>query len=133
MQKCGMLLIGHGSRLPFNKDLVESTGRIIADRHPEYIVKCAFMEMSTPSIGQSLDEFRHEKIDILIVVPLFLAKGIHIINDIPDMLGLPVGTKKGSFLLNGKTIPMVYADPIGSAPLLADLMVQNAKNALELV
>jgi sirohydrochlorin cobalto/nickelchelatase len=132
MQRCGMLLVGHGSRLPFNKDLVELTGRIIADRHPEYIVKCAFMETDLPSIGESLDEFKREHIDVLIVVPLFLAKGIHIINDIPDMLGLPVGTKKGSFLLNGKAIPMVYADPIGSAPLLADIMVQNAKSALEL-
>jgi len=28
---------------------------------------------------------------------------------------------------------MVYADPIGSAPLLADLMVQNAASALELL
>lgn len=128
-----MLLVGHGSKLPFNKELVESTGKIIADRYPEYIVKCAFMEMSTPNIGQSLDEFRHENIDVLIVVPLFLAKGVHILKDIPELLGLPEGVRKGTFPQNGKTIPMVYADPIGSAPLLADLMVQNAKSALELV
>jgi sirohydrochlorin cobalto/nickelchelatase len=133
MQKSGMLLVGHGSKLPFNKELVESTGKFIADRSPEYIVKCAFMEMSTPSIRQSLNEFRNENIDILIVVPLFLAKGVHILQDIPELLGLPEGVRKGTFLLNGKTIPMVYADPIGSAPLLADIMVQNAKSALELV
>jgi sirohydrochlorin cobalto/nickelchelatase len=133
MQKRGMLLVGHGSKLPFNKELVESTGKIIADRYPEYIVKCAFMEMSTPSIGQSLDEFRNENIDVLIVVPLFLAKGVHILKDIPELLGLPEGVRKGTFPHNDKTIPMVYADPIGPAPFLADLMVQNAKSALELV
>ena len=128
-----MLLVGHGSKLPFNKELVESTGMIIADRYPEYIVKCAFMEMDLPSIGQSLEAFRHEQIDVLIVVPLFLAKGVHILKDIPELLGLPDSARKGTFLRNGKTIPMVYADPIGSAPLLADLMVQNAASALELL
>jgi hypothetical protein len=32
--------------------------------------------------------------------------------------------------LNGKMIPLLYADPIGSDPLLADLMVKNAERVL---
>jgi sirohydrochlorin cobalto/nickelchelatase len=40
MERIGILLVGHGSKFPFNKDLVESTGKTIAERHPEYIVKC---------------------------------------------------------------------------------------------
>ena len=46
---------------------------------------------------------------------------------------MPEGSKKGSFVLNGKTIPLVYADPIGSDPLLADLMIKNATKALSLL
>jgi sirohydrochlorin ferrochelatase len=133
MEKTGILLVGHGSKLHFNKDLVESTGKIIAERHPEYIVKCAFMEMSTPSILQSLREFKSEKIDILVIVPLFLAKGVHILHDIPELIGLPQGTKTGTFTLNSRSIPLVYAEPIGSAPMLADIMAQNAKDALTLI
>ena len=86
-----------------------------------------------PSIGKSLNECKNENIDVLIVVLLFLAKGVHILQDIPELLGLPEGVSKGTFPLNGKTIPMVYADPTGSAPLLADLVAQNAKSARELV
>jgi len=128
-----MLLVGHGSKLPYNKELVESTSKIVQERHPEYIVKCAFMNMNTPSIEESLDEFKKEKIDALVVVPLFLAKGVHILKDIPGLIGLPEGTQKGTFTMNGRVIPLVYADPIGSDPLLADLMAKNAKNALALI
>jgi sirohydrochlorin cobalto/nickelchelatase len=133
MEMKGMLLVGHGSKLPYNQELVESTGKIIQDRHPEYIVKCAFMNMNSPSIEESLNEFKKEKINALIVVPLFLAKGVHILKDIPGLIGLPEGSQKGTFTLNGKTIPLVYADPIGSDPLLADLMAKNAQNALALI
>ena len=126
----GMLLVGHGSTMPYNKELVETTGKLIAAQTKEFIVKCAFMNMNTPSIEDALLEFKKEKIDALVVVPLFLAKGVHIEKDIPGVIGLPEGVKKGTFALNGKSIPLVYADPIGSDPLLADLMVKNAKKAL---
>jgi sirohydrochlorin cobaltochelatase len=133
MERKGMLLVGHGSKLPYNKELVESTSKIVQDRHPEYIVKCAFMNMNSPSIKESLNEFKSEKIDAIVVVPLFLAKGVHILQDIPGLIGLPEGTQKGTFTMNGKVIPLVYAEPIGSDPLLADLMAKNAKNALSLI
>jgi len=77
-----------------------------------------------------MDAFRKESIDVLVVVPLFLAKGVHILQDIPEIIGLSQGEMKGQFALNGKTIPLLYADPIGSDPLLADLMVKNAERVL---
>ena len=88
------------------------------------------MNMNSPSIEECMDEFRKEKIDALVVVPLFLAKGVHILKDIPAILGLAEGTNRGDFLLNGESIPLLYADPIGSDPLLADLMVKNAEKVL---
>jgi sirohydrochlorin cobaltochelatase len=129
----GMLLVGHGSSMPYNKELVESTAKMITAETGEYVVRCGFMNMNTPSIKEALASFHGEKIDALIVVPLFLAKGVHIEKDIPSEIGLAAGQKKGTFALNGTTIPLVYADPIGSDPLLASLMVKNAKKALELL
>ncbi len=128
-----MLLVGHGSTMPYNQELVEKTAAFIRAQNTDFIVKCGFMNMNKPSIKESLTEFRRESIDVLVVVPLFLAKGVHIEKDIPGEIGLPEGTKKGSFVLNGKTIPLVYADPIGSDPLLADLMIKNATKALSLL
>jgi sirohydrochlorin cobaltochelatase len=127
----GMLLLGHGSTLPFNKELVETTARLIAEQNAEYIVKCGFLNMNTPTVGDALAEFRKEKIDALVVVPLFLAKGVHILKDIPELIGFSEGQTRGSFTLNGNDIPMVYAEPIGSDPLLAALMIKSAQKALQ--
>ena len=130
MSKKGMLLVGHGSTMPYNQELIENTAAFIRNKNSDYIVKCGFMNMNKPSIKDSLEAFRHEPIDTLVVVPLFLARGVHIEKDIPGEIGLPEGSKKGSFVLNGKTISLLYADPIGSDPLLADLMIKNAQKAL---
>ena len=131
MGMMGMLLVGHGSSMPYNKELVEATGKMIAAQTRDFVVKCGFMNMNNPSIKESLESFRHEKIDALVVVPLFLAKGVHIEKDIPGEIGFMEGQKKGTFTLNGKSIPLVYADPIVSDPLLASLMVKNAQKALQ--
>jgi sirohydrochlorin cobaltochelatase len=119
--------------MPYNQELAEKTAEFIRTKNAGYIVKCGFMNMNKPTIRESLEAFRHEPIEALVVVPLFLAKGVHIEKDIPGEIGLADGVKKGSFALNGKSIPLVYADPIGSDPLLAELMVRNADKALSLL
>ncbi|MFA5295401.1 MAG: sirohydrochlorin nickelochelatase [Methanoregulaceae archaeon] len=133
MGKKGILLVGHGSKLPYNKELVEETAGLIADRHQDFMVKCGFMNMNSPSIDDAMQAFRNEQIDVLVVVPLFLAKGVHIVKDIPAIIGLGEGETRGQFALNGRSIPLLYADPIGSDPLLADLMVKNAHKMLALL
>ncbi|MCE5337968.1 MAG: sirohydrochlorin nickelochelatase [Methanomicrobiaceae archaeon] len=130
MGKKGMLLVGHGSKLPYNKELIETTAEIIAGKTDEYVIKPGFMSLNTPTVEEQLEAFRKEDIDMLVVVPLFLARGVHINQDIPEILGLPEGTRKGTFRLNGKTVPLVYASPIGSDPLLAELMLKNASDAI---
>ena len=130
MGKKGMLLVGHGSKLPYNKELIETTAGIIAGKTDEYVIKPGFMSLNTPTVEEQLEAFREEDIDMLVVVPLFLARGVHINQDIPEILGLPEGSRKGTFRLNGKTIPLVYASPIGSDPLLAELMLKNASDAI---
>ncbi|MDI6720233.1 MAG: sirohydrochlorin nickelochelatase [Methanomicrobiales archaeon] len=131
MSKKGMLLVGHGSKLPYNKELVEETAHLIQRMSQEFVVKCGFMSINEPSVEASLEDFRSEDIDLIVVVPLFLAKGVHILKDIPALLGLEPGRNRGSFLLNGRSIPLYYADPIGQDPLLAELMLKNAYRAIE--
>jgi len=126
----GMLLVGHGSKLPYNKELIETTAKLIAEKTDDYIVKPGFMSLNTPTVEDQLEAFRSEEIDMLVVVPLFLAKGVHINQDIPEILGLPKGERAGTFQLNGGTVPLVYANPIGSDPLLAELMLKNASDAI---
>lgn len=130
MTEKGLLLVGHGSRLEYNKQLITTTADLMKNLTDEYLIKSCFLEYSNPTVTEGLDEMRKENIDILVVVPLFLAKGIHILRDIPKLLGLESGKKQGTFLLgSGKEIPLVYAEPIGIDPLLAELMLKNAQAA----
>lgn len=128
-----MLLVGHGSKLPYNKELILETGRMIQERSSDFSVRCGFMSMNEPSVTEQLEAFRHEPIEALVVVPLFLARGVHIEKDIPALLGLADGEKTGTFSANGSSVPLVYADPIGVDPLLAELMLKNAAKALTLI
>lgn len=130
MAQKGLLLVGHGSKLPHNKELVDSTAALIAAKNKGYIVKSGFMSMNEPSVEDSIQAFADEDIELLVVVPLFLAKGIHILKDIPEILGLDEGKKRGVITINGRQLPLLYADPIGGDPLLAELMLKNAENAI---
>ncbi|HJJ92623.1 MAG TPA: sirohydrochlorin nickelochelatase [Methanocorpusculum sp.] len=132
MSKKGLLLVGHGSRLQYNKELIITTAQMMAEKTEEYLIKSCFMENSTPTVPEGLDAMRKEDLNLLVVVPLFLAKGIHVLRDIPALLGLDSGSNRGVFTLsNGSEIPVVYAEPIGIDPLLAELMLKNAEKALD--
>ena len=133
MGKIGLLLAGHGSKKPYNKELITNIGDLICTNNPEFILKCGFMEFNDPDIPTSLENFKTEDIDTLVIVPLFLARGVHIDEDIPRILGLKNGNKTGIFNLNNRSIPLVYASPIGENPLLADLMINSAQEALKLI
>lgn len=134
MSLTGLLLVGHGSRLEYNKQLITTTAELMKQERPDYLIKSCFLEYSSPTVPEGLDSMRSESISRLVVVPLFLAKGIHVLRDIPRLLGLDTGKKQGSFvLLDGTEIPLVYAEPIGIDPLLASLMLKNAAAAEELM
>ncbi len=131
MSKTGFLLVGHGSTKPYNKQLIENTAKLIAEKEQNYIVRCAFMESSTPSIPEIIDTFRKDDLDKMVVVPLFLARGVHIDSDIPEILGIPECGHRGTFKTEKGEVPLIYANPIGENPMLADLMISSAKNALK--
>jgi len=133
MKRTGLLLVGHGSRLEYNKELIVRTADMMQEQKPEYIIKSCFMEFSHPTVTDGLNGMKMEDIYLLVVVPLFLAKGMHILRDIPRLLNIEPGKKQGTLQLdNGRIIPLLYADPIGIDPLLAELMLKNAQRAIDM-
>lgn len=132
MAKHGLLIIGHGSRLEYGKELILETAKMISEKTDEYTIITCSMEFNEPSVEEGLAAMREEEIDYLVAIPMFLAKGIHVLHDIPEILGLKEGEFRGEFTLaDGKSVPLVYAGPLGCDPLLADMMMKNAKIAVE--
>ena len=108
MAKTGFLLVGHGSKKPYNKELIENTAAMVAKKEDGFLVKSAFMSINEPTVQEILEEFKSEDIEKLVVVPLFLAKGIHILVDIPGILGLAEGSYHGEFTMaDGSVVPLL--------------------------
>jgi sirohydrochlorin cobaltochelatase len=88
--RIGVLLVGHGSRLPYGKDVVTQ----IADMYREdegLLVEVGFMNMSKPSIPEAINSLAQQGAEKIVVTPVFLAHGVHTTEDIPRILGLNNG------------------------------------------
>ncbi len=86
--KTGVLLVSHGSRLNYNKEFISTLHSKFAET-TNYPTNFGFMELVEPTIPQSIDKLLSENdIERLIVVPVFLAPGVHTTRDIPTILGL---------------------------------------------
>ncbi len=84
--KIGVLLVGHGSRLPFGKDVVSQIANMYREDEG-CLVEVGFMNMSKPSIPEAINSLAIQGAEKIVVTPVFLAHGVHTTEDIPRILG----------------------------------------------
>lgn len=125
----GILAIGHGSKLPYNKEVVTRIADFIAQKHTDVVVRVGFMENSEPTLEEAIEDFSGTGVTKVTAVPVFLASGVHIKEDIPAILNL---NEKGcgSLSIDGKDVPLCYAKPLGADELIADLVYRRVEEAL---
>ncbi len=128
-EKLGILAIGHGSKLPFNKEVVTQIAGYIARKHTDVVVRAGFMENNEPTLEEATAAFSGTGVTKVAAVPVFLASGVHIREDIPSILGLDE-KGCGSLKVDGKEIPLCYAEPLGADELIADLVYRRVEEAL---
>ena len=88
-KKTGILLLSHGSRLTEGKDVIEAYTKMYEEEFPDYPVEYGFMEIREPNIPQSINKLTSDNdLDRIIVVPVFVAHGLHTKRDIPKLLGI---------------------------------------------
>ncbi|MGZ4903550.1 MAG: sirohydrochlorin nickelochelatase [Halobacteriota archaeon] len=125
----GVLVLGHGSKLTFNKDTVEAVAAMLAEKLDGAPVKTAYLNLDAPTVEEGLQSFEATDIDRLYVLPLFLAHGTHTLKDIPQILGLEDGHKTTTYALGNKDIEVIYTEPLGVDPCIADLALKRLKEA----
>lgn len=85
--KTGILLVTHGSRLNYNKEFATALYNKF-EKTCELPSSFGFMELCGPSIPESINKLADENdIERLVVVPVFIAPGMHTTHDIPHILG----------------------------------------------
>lgn len=87
--KTGILLLSHGSRLDDGEDVIKAYTEMYREEFPDIPVEYGFMEIRQPNIPQTINKLTSENdLDKIIVVPVFIAHGLHTKRDIPKLLGV---------------------------------------------
>lgn len=126
----GLLVIGHGSVARENAAVTEEVARQL--RAAGYVhTEIGYNEFCGPSIEEALGKLMDAGVPQITVLPLFIACGLHLKEEIPAKLGLPAGKAHGTVVRNGRSVPLVYAPAIGPDPLLAEVMANEAAQLLD--
>lgn len=83
-----LLLVGHGSKLPYSKQLLVDIAEKVKAKNEFENVEIGLMEFNEPTIPNALKKIIASGSKKIIVVPVFLAHGTHTTKDIPTILGL---------------------------------------------
>jgi len=117
METCvtAVLLIAHGSRhAPANDDL-HRLGERIALRGDYPIVETAFLELAAPDIPTGGDHCVTRGATRVLMVPYFLAEGVHLRRDLT--------AARDELTARHPGIAFVLGPPLGPHPLLDELVV----------
>ena len=88
-KKTGILLLSHGSRLPDGEEVIKAYKEMYEEEFPEMPVEYGFMEIRKPGIPETIKKLTTENdLEKIIVVPVFVAHGLHTKRDIPGLLGI---------------------------------------------
>lgn len=117
----GILIIGHGSRLNFNKDVMWMQAENLRSIGHENVY-IGFNEMSSPSIEDALIQMADDGIDEIVAIPFFIASGLHNVRDIPAKLGIPEGSAGGTVSVGGREVSIHYETPFGDDPALTEVI-----------
>ncbi|WP_019176686.1 sirohydrochlorin nickelochelatase [Methanomassiliicoccus luminyensis] len=126
----GVLLIGHGSKLQYNKDLVVSTAEKMGKMNLGPVA-AAFMQLNTPTIKEGIKTLVGQGVDDIYIQPCFLASGAHLTEDIPGEIGLKAGDTETKMTVDGKTVTLRYCDPIGDDDRIAAILADRVRTRMQ--
>ena len=81
-----IVLFAHGSRDPQWHHPIQSVAARVSQKLPGVPVRCAYLELTPPSLAEVADALVAEGVQSLRVVPFFLGMGRHAREDLPQML-----------------------------------------------
>ena len=85
MHRTGILLLAHGSRDPKWRDPFASIEHITRNAAQGPVLVC-FLESMQPDFITGVRELAAQSIDVIRVVPVFLAAGAHLREDLPKLI-----------------------------------------------
>ena len=135
--KKALLLIGHGSKLPYSKEFMINILKKFKERNIfSGNVFIGLIEFNHPTIPESLKEIMNLGFKKIVVLPVFLAHGTHTKKDIPRILQLKTNNIENenhhshhhihNEIINiPNDVEIIYEDPIGSHDKIIDILIEK--------
>ena len=86
MSDTAFVLIAHGAREASWALPLRRVADSVVAQAPELRVELAFMELMPPDLGECAEKLVAEGFRRIMVVPLFIARGGHLMRDVPEQL-----------------------------------------------
>lgn len=120
----GLLVVGHGSR---SKDARDAFFKVVEQLSHDMgmEVEGCFMEISEPFIPEAVEKMYSRGIREITVLPFFLFSGIHIKEDIPEILLSERNRHAG--------LKIYMAQPIGYHEALIGILKERAGGELSCI
>lgn len=115
----GILIIGHGSRAKEAQQEFMTLVEKVRNKSQAVVEGC-FMELAEPDFFSTVEKLMQQGITAIQVMPLFLFNGIHIQEDIPQMIKQAADKHP--------QITFTFGSPIGPCDELADLIVHKSED-----
>jgi sirohydrochlorin cobaltochelatase len=115
-----IILFGHGSRDPLWRLPMETVAARLRAQHPDLPVRCAYLELDSPSLPEAAADLVAAGATQLTIVPMFLGTGRHAREDLPALADQLRATYSG--------LAVTLQKPVGEDGRVLDLI---AKIALE--
>lgn len=120
-----VIVMGHGSRLPYNKDVVMLNVKRLEEKG--YRTCMGFNEFDEPKIEDVVPKMIDDGAEEIIALPLFISLGKHLTMDVTAKLGIENFSDGGIVTRNGREAEVKYAAPIGSDPRLCDVLAEKLR------
>ena len=122
----GIVLAGHDSSLVEGRKVYEEIGEMVYKRI-DISVRVGYIKYWEPDLIEVLEEMICNGFKRIIVVPMFLLPGLHVIHEIPKLLGIKEGENR---ITLPDDVEIIYTSNIGADERLADIIVDKVKEHL---
>lgn len=131
--KTGIVIVGHGSRVPESRGIYEEIAVKVGTKSG-LDVRVGYMKHWHPTLVETISAMIEEGIKKIGIVPVFLLPGMHVIEDIPILLGIKKG-KIPEFGYEKIDIPedveIFYGRHIGADDKLAEVVLDRVNEVLK--
>ncbi len=116
-----LVMVGHGSLLPYGKEMLSTFCDVMRKRGIFSRVETAFLQKDDPPLGDVLRGLASDGAKTALILPVFLANGVHTTKDIPGVLNK---------ITEETDLKLIYAEPLGADERIVDILIDRANEAL---